>query len=224
MPKISFVVTTYDGDSYLAETLETIRNQRMKDIEIIVIDDASPDFTSDLMEWYQKQDNRIKYHRFDTNTGSSIEPRNFGNKMAESELICVSDYDDLSMPWRAGYSYAFFKKFPEINCLTSYYWECNIDGEQIKEYQPPDMTREVFESGNFVWMGSSACYRKEDALKLPYRKVDGCTDDWVFLDDWTKGGMKFKTCKKVLANCRRLPWSVMQKRRAMQGLEPSYIV
>src|SRR4030042_3938954 len=106
MSKVSFVIPIYDGDSYLAETLELIRNQRMKDIEIIVIDDASPDFTPDLMEWYLKQDERIKYHRFETNSGV-CEARNYGNKMASSELICVCDQDDLSMLWRAGYSWVF---------------------------------------------------------------------------------------------------------------------
>ena len=48
-PKVSFVVPVYDGDAYLAETLESIRNQSLKDIEIIVIDDCSPDFTPELM-------------------------------------------------------------------------------------------------------------------------------------------------------------------------------
>ncbi len=223
MPKVSFVIPVYDGDSYLSETLESIRQQRMKDIEIIVIDDASPDFTPDLMEWYLKKDERIKYHRFETNSGV-CEARNYGNKMALSELICVLDQDDICKPWRAGYSVAFFKRYPEINCLTSAYWECNIDGEQIKQYQPPDMTRELFESGEFVWMHSSACYRKEDILKIPYRQADGQTDDWIFLEDWTKAGMKFKTVNKVLANVRRLPWGVMNRRRAAIGDQPSFMV
>jgi glycosyltransferase involved in cell wall biosynthesis len=223
MSKVSFVIPVYDGDSYLAETLELILHQRMKDIEIIVIDDASPDFTPELMDWYVKKDERIKYHRLSQNSGV-CEARNVGNKMASSELICVCDQDDLCKPWRAGYSYAFFKRYPEINCLTSAYWECNIDGEQIREYVPPDMTRELFESGDFVWMHSSACYRKEDILKIPYRQLDSQTDDWVFLDDWTKADMKFKTVKKVLANCRRLPWGVMQKRRLSMGDQPSFIV
>src|SRR4030067_1741131 len=221
-PKVSFVVPVYDGDAYLAETLESIRNQSLKDIEIIVIDDCSPDFTPELMEWYIKQDVRIKYHRFEHNKGVQ-EARNFGNQLAESDLICVCDHDDLCTKHRALYSYHYMNHRPEIDCLTSNYWELNVDGQQINHfYDVPRMTRELFKNNGYVWFHSSACYRKKDILELPYRMVDGETDDYTFLDDWTKAGKKFKTVKKVLANCRRTPWSVMQYRRKMQGLEPSY--
>lgn len=224
MPKISFVIPTYNGDAYLAETLESIRNQTLKDIEIIVVDDASPDFTKELMDWYIKKDERIKYHRLETNGGVQ-EARNYGNRMAQSELICVNDHDDLSTKHRALYSYHFMNH-KNFECLTSIYWELDVDGNQMKQfYYAPIMTRGVFESGDFVWFHSSACYRKEDILKHPYRVGEkGETDDWIFLDDWTKEGMRFFTTKKVLANCRRLPWSQMQYRRAEQGLQPSYIL
>jgi len=224
-PKISFVIPTYDGDAYLSETLESIRNQSLKDIEIIVVDDCSPDYTPDLMDWYVKKDDRIKYYRLSQNGGVQ-EARNYGNQKAESELICVSDHDDLSLPDRALISYKYMKKVKDIDCLTSSYWELDVDGNQVKQiYGIPDMTRSLFESGDFVWFHSSACYRKESALKYPYRKGEnGETDDWIFLDDWTKAEMKFKTIKRVLANCRRLPWSQMQGRRQRMGLEPSYVL
>jgi len=225
VPKISFVIPTYNGDAYLAETLESIRNQSLKDIEIIVVDDASPDFTDALMEWYLKKDERIKYYRLETNGGVE-EARNYGNRMTQSELICVNDHDDLSTKHRALYSHSFMNHFRDVKCLTSWYWELDVDGQQVKQwYDVPIMNREIFESQNFVWFHSSACYWKEDILKHPYRKGEqGETDDWIFLDDWTKEGMKFHTTKKILANCRRLPWSQMQFRRQQQGLQPSYIL
>lgn len=223
-PKVSFVIPTWNGDTYLAETLESIRKQTMKEIEIIVVDDYSPDFTDVLMDWYCKQDDRIHYFKLDTNSGSAVVPRNFGNEKAQAELICVSDHDDLSMKWRAAYSYHYMMKHPEIDCLTSAYWECNVDGQPVKKYMPPDMSREVFTSGNYVWMHSSACYRKKDILEIPYRNVDRATDDYVFLEDWTNKGKTFKTVKPVLANCRRTPWSQMQTRRAIQGAQPSYML
>ena len=223
-PKVSFVIPTYDGDSYLAETLETLRNQSLREIEIIVVDDCSPDFTPELMDHFIKLDDRIKYHRLDQNGGVQ-EARNYGNKLAKAELICVSDHDDLSTKHRALYSYYFMKNKLDVDCLTSAYWECDVDGDKMKHWDhPPKMDRQTFEGRNFIWFHSSACYRKEDILNMPYRQVDGETDDWTFLDDWTKAGMNFHTTPKVLANCRRLPWSQMQFRRAKQGLEPSYIL
>lgn len=224
MPKISFVIPTYDGDSYLAETLESIRYQSLKDIEIIVVDDHSLDFTPELMDWYVSKDDRIKYHRLDVN-GGVCEARNFGNRMAQAELICANDHDDLSTKHRALHSYHFMRRHPEINCLTSSYWELDVDGNPQQRYFPEDMTKEAFDSGDFVWFHSSACYRKEDILKHPYRIGEqGETDDWMLLKDWLEAGMKFKTTIKVMANCRRLPWSQMQFRRQKQGLQPSYIL
>ena len=222
-PKISFVIPTWNGGSYIAETIESIRNQTLKEIEIIVVDDASPDATWKLMVWYQKQDDRIKYHRLESNGGVE-EARNIGNKLAEADLICVSDHDDLCLPHRALYSYHFMNHYKDIKCLTSSYWELNVDGQPVKQFYPQHMSRDLFESGNFVWFHSSACYWKSDIIEHPYRKGDGKTDDWNFLEDWTKAGMTFYSSNRVLANCRRLPWSQMQFRRASQGLEPSYIL
>lgn len=226
-PKVSFVIPVYDGDSYLAETIESIRQQKEKDIEIIVIDDCSPDFTFDLMDWYVKEDNRIKYHRFDENKGV-CDARNYGNQMAEAEIILVSDQDDISTPLRATFSYEFLNHHQKVDCLTSSYWELNVDGQGINKWVPDKVTKESFEDGTYLrsggWMHSSCAYRKKDAIEHPYRQEDGKTDDYVFLSDWLSAGKNFYSTKFVLANCRRLPWSQMQHRRESQGLQPSYIL
>lgn len=223
MPKVSFVVPVYDGDAYLAETINSIRGQSIQDIEIIVVDDCSPDFTPELMDWFRNKDQRIIYKRLETN-GGVCEARNYGNRLASAEVICVSDQDDLSLPYRAEFTYKFFQKAKNIDCLTSAYHECNVDGIPQNFFIPPHMNRTIFESGGFVWMHSSAAYRKEDILAMPYRDESPKTDDYVFLDDWTKAGKKFWTVKKVLCNCRRLPMGVMNIRRKVQGMEPSYIL
>jgi glycosyltransferase involved in cell wall biosynthesis len=223
MPKASVVIPVYDGDYIIAETLESLRNQTEKDIEIIVVNDASPDYTPDLMEWYVKQDPRIKFYHLETNHGVCY-ARNYGNEKAESEILFVSDQDDLSLPNRVEVSLAFMDAHPEIDCITSAYQECNVEGHPVKEFTPEDMTRELFERGNFTWFHSSACYRKKDILELPYREVQGATDDWVFIQDWLSAGKKFKTLPEVLGLCRRLPGGVMSQRRAVMGLQPNYVL
>jgi glycosyltransferase involved in cell wall biosynthesis len=223
MPKCSIVIPTYNKQEYIAETIESLRNQTEKDIEIIVVNDASPDYTSDLLEWYMKQDDRIKYHVLEVNSGNAVVPRNYGNKMAQSEFICVSDHDDLSAPDRIEVSLAFMQNHPEIDCLTTAFENCDVNGKPVQRYVPEDMTKELFESGNFVWFHSSACYRKKDILEFPYRDVQGATDDFIFLTDWISAGKKFKTLPEVLGFCRRLPDGIMQQRRAAQGLAGSWI-
>ena len=222
MPKVSIVIPVYDGDAYLSESLESIRNQTEKDIEIIVVNDASPDYTPELMDWYVKQDPRIRFFHLEENHGVCY-ARNYGNERAEAEILLVSDQDDLSMPNRVEVSLAFMDAHPEIDCITSWYFNCNVDGVPVTEHHPLDITLELLEKAE-PWFHSSACYRKKDILALPYREVQGCTDDWVFLQDWLGAGKKFKTLSEILANCRRPPWSKMQERRAAQGMAPSYIL
>jgi len=223
MSKVSFVIPVYNGDSYLAETLESIRNQSLKDIEIIVVNDCSPDYTDDLMEWYQKHEPRLKYHKFEENQGVCA-ARNKGNELSEAPIICVSDQDDISTKHRALFSYNYLTRHPEVDCLTSAYYNCNVDGQIIEKITPVDMTKEAFDAGTFQWFHSSCSYRKKDIMEMPYRVVDGETDDYVFLKDWTEKGKKFKTLKKVLGSCRRVPWGVMQQRRARIGAQPSYVL
>ncbi len=225
-PKISFVIPTYDGDSYLAETLESIRNQSLKDIEIIVIDDCSPDFTPELMEWYMAKDERIKYHRLEVNGGVE-EARNYGNKLAEADLICVSDHDDLSTKHRALYSYHWMKRYPEIDCLTSGYWELDDDGNQMKLWPHPNViTKQTLLDGTYLdsggWLHSSACYKKEDILKLTYRRTDGRTDDYILLIDWLDAGKTFFSTRKILANKRMGINRQMNKLRLARGEQPIY--
>jgi teichuronic acid biosynthesis glycosyltransferase TuaG len=117
MPKVSFVVPVYDGDSYLAETINSLRGQSIQDIEIIVIDDCSPDFTPELMDWFRNQDSRIIYKRLEKN-GGVCEARNYGNQLATSDIICVSDQDDLSLPWRAEFTYRFMTRQKKVDCIT----------------------------------------------------------------------------------------------------------
>ncbi len=219
MPNISFIIPVWDGDIYLAETLESIRNQTLKDIEIIVIDDCSPDFTPELMEWYVKKDERIKYHRLDVN-GGVCAARNYGNKLAESDLICVNDQDDLSDQYRAKFCVEYFKKYPETQCLTGAYYEANSDGIPVRKYEPEVITKESLLDDSYRnsggWLHSSACYKKSDSLRIPYREMGEETDDHRFLVDWLDAGMIFKSTKKLLSYKRMGPNREMALRLAIR--------
>ena len=59
-PKISAIIPIYNGGKYLHYSLRSIQNQKMKDIEIIIIDDCSTDNSLDIIEKYMKEDERIR--------------------------------------------------------------------------------------------------------------------------------------------------------------------
>ena len=66
-PKISIIMPIYKGGKYLYYSLRSIQNQKMKEIEIILIDDNSPDDTLLIIDKYMKEDPRIKLIKNDKN-------------------------------------------------------------------------------------------------------------------------------------------------------------
>ena len=222
-PKVSFVIPAYGGDHYLSETIRSILDQTIEEIELIVVNDNSPDYTHDLMQWWVKNDCRIRYFPLKENKGV-VYARNFGNKRATAPIILVSDQDDLSSPERAEKTLRVFKNNPKADVLYSAYHETDVDGSPLTKYDAEPMSRDIFKKGTWkTWFHSSAAYRRKDILELPYKVGrNGETDDWMFLDRWTKAGKVFHPIQEVLANCRRLPSGVMAQRRRESGLPPNY--
>lgn len=92
MPKISVIVPVYNVERYIDKCLDTLVNQTLKDIEIIVVDDGSPDKSSDIYNKYAARDERVKIIK-KMNAGVS-EARNTGMEAATGELFMFVDSDD----------------------------------------------------------------------------------------------------------------------------------
>jgi len=93
MPKVSVIVPVYNVEPYLRRCLDSLVNQTLKDIEIICINDCSPDNSLVILEEYAKKDNRVKIIDFEKNKGVSV-ARNSGMKIAKGEYIGFCDPDD----------------------------------------------------------------------------------------------------------------------------------
>ena len=93
MSKISVVVTVYNVEKYIQRCIESIQKQTIKDIEIIVVDDATPDNSMDIVEEMANSDNRIKSVRHEKNMGL-MWARKTGYTAAQGEYITFCDSDD----------------------------------------------------------------------------------------------------------------------------------
>lgn len=97
MPKVSVIVPIYNVEHYLPECVESIINQTLKDIEIILVDDESPDNCPRMIDEYAKQDNRIvPIHQKNKWLGGA---RNAGLKVAKGQYIICLDADDYIAPY-----------------------------------------------------------------------------------------------------------------------------
>jgi glycosyltransferase involved in cell wall biosynthesis len=92
-PKLSIIVPIYNVEQYLPTCLDSLVNQTLRDIEIVLVDDLSTDESRQIMLDYAKKDNRIKNHFSATNLGSGG-ARNIGISLAKGDYITFVDADD----------------------------------------------------------------------------------------------------------------------------------
>lgn len=90
---VSVIVNVYNCKEYLPTSLESVRQQTYKNLEVILVDDASTDGSGEFCDEYCKQDERFSVIHHEKNTGVSG-PRNTGLKVAKGEYIYFMDSDD----------------------------------------------------------------------------------------------------------------------------------
>lgn len=93
---VSVVVPVYKVETTLDRAVESIRNQTYKNLEIILVDDGSPDKSGEMCDEYAKKDDRIKaVHK---ENGGLSSARNAGIDAASGKYICFVDSDDTIEP------------------------------------------------------------------------------------------------------------------------------
>ncbi len=92
---ISVIIPTYNRETKLLMSVESVLSQSYRDIEIIIVDDGSTDHTEDAVRLLK--DSRIRYIRHPRNLGAS-KARNTGVINANGEYVAFHDSDDV---WHA---------------------------------------------------------------------------------------------------------------------------
>ena len=117
MPKVSIIVPVYNTAKYLEQCLDSLINQTLKDIEIIIVNDCSPDNSLDIIKSYK--DKRIKIINHKSNKGIGIS-RNNGIKKATGEYIGFVDSDDF-VELDMYEKYYNFAKSNKLDFVTGHY-------------------------------------------------------------------------------------------------------
>lgn len=91
-PKVSVIIPVYNVEQYLDRCVQSVRNQSLRDIEIILVDDGSPDNCPAMCDNYARLDQRIKVvHKKNAGLGMAC---NSGIESAEGDYIAFCDSDD----------------------------------------------------------------------------------------------------------------------------------
>ena len=97
MPKVSIVVPVYNVEAYIQRCMNSIQQQTLKDIEIIIVDDGTQDNSMVIVRREGQKDGRIKVLAHENNLGL-MWTRRTGYKYATGEFIVFCDSDDFMPP------------------------------------------------------------------------------------------------------------------------------
>ncbi len=122
MVKISVIVPIYNVEKYLEECLETLVNQTLGEIEIILVNDGSKDNSEKIAKQYkEKYPNKIIY--LEKENGGLSDARNFGLPHAKGEYIAFLDSDDYVELAMYEEMYKIAKKENSDMVECDFYWE-----------------------------------------------------------------------------------------------------
>lgn len=93
MIKVSVILPVYNSKLYIEKTIKCILNQKLKEFELIIIDDGSTDGSGKICDEISKRDKRVKV--FHKTNGGICNARNYGLSVAKGEYIAFLDHDDL---------------------------------------------------------------------------------------------------------------------------------
>ena len=150
--KVSILVPTYNVEAYLDECLQSLLSQTLKEIEIVVVDDASTDQTATIAERYSITDPRIRVVRLPEHHGVSY-ARNICLAQAQGEYLSFVDSDDTVAATAMEELYHRAKATDTDIVLGSILY-CYSDGKRIRVGEKSS----VFHSNNEIITGQ-ACFK-----------------------------------------------------------------
>ena len=125
VPRLSVGLPVYNGENYLAESIEALLGQSYEDFELIISDNASTDGTAEICRQYEKQDPRIRYFRQPRNVGLAPN-HNFTAEQARGEMFKWASNDDLYARDLMERCVAALDEHPQV--VLAHSWTAMIDG------------------------------------------------------------------------------------------------
>ena len=167
MDKITIVMTTYNGDTFLLDQLNSLRNQTVPVDQVIIMDDRSTDKTvqiaQEFIDLYHLTGWQI--HVNENNVGWKANFKN-GFDLAEGDFIFPCDQDDIWHTDKCEKMVACMKEHPDLELLVSNY-EIKFSGTDNGSKAYDRQAREMLDDGSFQMLPIDE--------KWPYITRPGCT-------------------------------------------------
>ncbi len=156
MKKVSVIVPVYNTEKYLAKCLDSLVNQTLKDIEIIVVNDGSPDNSQNMIDLYAAEFPQVK--AFKKPNGGLGDARNFGIDRAKGEFIAFVDSDDFIDESMFEKMYRLAKKHGS-DIVVCDLEKVNEKGKSFRDLpQSPQLPEKIDLKNDFSIFGEMSCF------------------------------------------------------------------
>lgn len=181
MPTVSVIIPAYNAENTILETIESIREQTFKDLEIIVIDDGSKDKTLDIVGAID--DPRIKFFAY-PNGGVSV-ARNRGIERSTGDFLSFIDNDDLWTPDKLELQLAALLNNTDVDAVYSWTVNMTDDGQSISfaTAAEPTVEGDIYPDlllGHFISNGSNILVRRKVVDTIGGFEPNWVCSDWDF--------------------------------------------
>ena len=179
--KVSVIVTCYNQEAFLNESLGSVARQTYRDWECIIIDDGSTDTSAQIAKSWQEKDARFRYFYQENKKVSGA--RNAGLSKVEGDLIQFLDGDDIFLPTKLEESVKAFSREKCDVVVTNFSEEHN--GEPRQPFC--DLTKYDFTYKNLLLQwdidfnvpAHCFCFTKEILAGLTFKEFLRAQEDWV---------------------------------------------
>ncbi|OCL27617.1 hypothetical protein U472_03435 [Orenia metallireducens] len=224
MPEISVLMSVYNGEEFINESINSILNQTYKDFEFIIVNDGSTDRTQEIIESYD--DNRIRLFNFEKNqgVGSAL---NFGLSKVRGKYVAKADSDDIFISTRLEEQKKFLDENDDIAVVGGLieYFPHNKEVEESSRYKsfkslievnknkiinPKDIREKIYW---YCCMNHTIMMIRTNVInKIGYIDIPMGTDYNLFYQ-LNKLGYKMAKINKVLAKMRISKTSITAKNK-----------
>lgn len=126
---ISVITPCYNAEAYISTTIKSVILQTYTNWELLVIDDCSKDNSAAIVKDLAQQDNRIKYYKTSSPSGSPSLPRNIGIENAQGKYIAFLDADDSWKEDKLEKQYKYIKEH-NVDFVYSNYEKMDFKGNR----------------------------------------------------------------------------------------------
>lgn len=199
-PKISVVLSVYNGEDTLSIAIDSVLNQTYKDFEFIIINDGSTDDSLKIIEKYRRQDDRvIAIDRENKGLANSL---NEGVELSKGKYIARMDQDDICFSKRFEKQVDFLENNTSVDMLFTGWEEVDIDSLsrniKIPKREWFKNLKKYFFTKSMILLHPTLMANSDVMKRYPYPDLRRRGEDYKMFLDMIVGGVKFDILEEPL--------------------------